>query len=134
MNKVIMIGNVVAKPGLRNAGEKSDGTPNMVANFRIGVTRPGQRDKSDFFNIVAWRGLAENCAKFLEKGNKVAICGKLQIRTYEDEAGVKRYVTEIVADDVEFLTPKAKSAAADANAEPSDVEPGDVEPGYDEEP
>ena len=57
----------------------------------------------------------------------------------EDEAGVKRYVTEIVADDVEFLTPKAKSAAADANAEPSDVEPGDVEPGdvepgYDEEP
>lgn len=123
MNKVIMIGNVVAKPELRETSKKEDGTTTKVANFRIGVQRPGQRDTSDFFNVVAWRGLGENCAKFLDKGNKVAVSGKLQTRSYEDESGTKRYVTEIVADDCEFLTPKAKNSAPDA----------DVESGYDED-
>ncbi len=98
MNKVFLIGRLVEAPELR---QTPDGT--SVATFRIGVNRRFKRDVSDFFNIVVWRGTAENCAKYLVKGQQVSVVGELQTRNYEGKDGVKRYVTEIVADDVEFL-------------------------------
>ena len=105
MNKVFLIGNLTRDPELTE-------TPNgaSLCKFGIAVSRDyangdGTRE-SDFFNIVVWRGLAENCAKYLTKGNKVAVCGRLETRSYEDRDGVKRNVTEIIASDVEFLTPK----------------------------
>lgn len=105
MNKTILIGNLTRDPELTE-------TPNGVAvcKFSIAVSRDyadadGNRE-TDFFNITVWRGRAENCGKYLKKGNKVAIVGKLQNRSYEDKDGVKRYVTDIIADEVEFLTPK----------------------------
>ena len=108
VNKVILIGNLCADPTLTE-------TPNGVAvcKFSIAVSRDysnadGSRE-TDFFNIVVWRGRAENCAKYLKKGNKVAIVGSLQNRSYEDKDGVKRNVTEIIASEVEFLTPKTAS-------------------------
>ena len=108
MNKVLMIGNLTRDPELSE-------TPNGVAvcKFSIAVSRDftnaeGNRE-SDFFNIVVWRGRAENCAKYLKKGNKVAIIGSLQNRSYEDKDGVKRTVTEVIASEVEFLTPKTAS-------------------------
>ena len=59
---------------------------------------------TDFFTIVCWRGLAENCGKYLRKGSKVGICGSIQNKNYETSDGIKRYSTEIVADEVQFLS------------------------------
>ena len=104
MNRVILIGNLTKEPELKT-------TPNgvSVCQFSIAVGRR-YTDKSgekqtDYFNIVAWRSLGENCGKYLAKGRKVGVVGELQTRSYEKD-GVKRSVTEVVADDVEFLTPK----------------------------
>ena len=105
MNKVILIGNLTRDPELTE-------TPSGVAvcRFAIAVSRDyanadGTRE-TDFFNITVWRGRAENCGKYLKKGNKVAITGSLQNRSYEDKDGIKRNVTDIIANEVEFLTPK----------------------------
>ena len=98
MNKVHVIGRLVAAP-------EGKSTPNgvTVAEMRIAVPQRSDREKSYFFNIVAWRGLAELCCKYLVKGQKIAITGELQSRSYEASDGSKRYVTEIRADEVEFL-------------------------------
>ena len=82
-------------------------TPNgkSVATLSIAVKRPFSND-TDFFNAVVWDKKAENCAKFLKKGSKVGIVGYLYNRSYEGKDGVKRNVTEIMATDVEFLTPR----------------------------
>lgn len=103
MNKVILIGNLTRKPELAS-------TPNgvSVCKFSIAVSRDysnadGNRE-TDYFNIVTWRGLAENCSKFLDKGSKVAVIGCLQNRSYEDRDGAKKTITEIIASEVEFLS------------------------------
>ncbi|MBS1455977.1 MAG: single-stranded DNA-binding protein [Clostridia bacterium] len=108
MNKVILIGNLTRDPELSE-------TPNGVAvcRFSIAVSRDysnsdGTRE-TDFFNVTVWRGRAEVCGKYLRKGNKVAVLGSLQNRSYEDKDGIKRNVTDIVASEVEFLTPKGAS-------------------------
>ena len=106
MNKVFLIGNLTRDPELT---ETPNGT--AVCRFSIAVSRDyagadGNR-ATDFFNITVWRGRAENCGKYLKKGNKVAVVGSLQTRSYEDKDGIKRNVTDIVASDVEFLTPKS---------------------------
>ncbi len=106
MNKVFLIGNLTRDPELT---ETPNGT--AVCRFSIAVSRDyagadGNRE-TDFFNITVWRGRAENCGKYLKKGNKVAVVGSLQTRSYEDKDGIKRNVTDIVASDVEFLTPKS---------------------------
>ena len=105
MNKVILVGNLTRDPELTE-------TPSGVAvcRFSIAVSRDyasadGTRE-TDFFNITVWRGRAENCGKYLKKGNKVAIVGSLQNRSYEDKDGIKRNVTDVIANEVEFLTPK----------------------------
>ena len=105
MNKVILVGNLTRDPELTE-------TPNGIAvcRFAIAVSRDyanseGPRE-TDFFNITVWRGRAENCGKYLKKGNKVAVVGSLQNRSYEDKDGIKRTVTDVVASEVEFLTPK----------------------------
>lgn len=105
MNKVILIGNLTRDPEL---SETQSGI--AVCRFAIAVSRDyanadGTRE-TDFFNITVWRGRAENCGKYLKKGNKVAVVGSLQNRSYEDKDGVKRNVTDVVASEVEFLTPK----------------------------
>ncbi len=106
MNKVILVGNLTRDPELTE-------TPSGVAvcRFAIAVSRDyasadGTRE-TDFFNITVWRGRAENCGKYLKKGNKVAVVGSLQTRSYEDKDGIKRSVTDIIANEVEFLTPKS---------------------------
>ncbi|MBE7061456.1 MAG: single-stranded DNA-binding protein [Clostridiales bacterium] len=112
MNKVILVGNLTRDPELTE-------TPSGVAvcRFSIAVSRDyasadGTRE-TDFFNITVWRGRAENCGKYLKKGNKVAVVGSLQTRSYEDKDGIKRNVTDIVANEVEFLTPKSAQSDSD---------------------
>lgn len=105
MNKVILIGNLTKYPEVRTT---NNGT--YVTTFSIAVNRKYKAQDgsqiTDLFDIVAWRQLAELCGKYLEKGRKIGIVGELQTRSYESKYGTKRYVTEIVASEVEFLTPK----------------------------
>ena len=105
MNKVILIGNLTRDPELT---ETASGV--QICRFSIAVTRnysgaDGER-KTDFFNCVAWRGLGESVARYAHKGNKVAVSGSIELRNYEDRDGIKRTAVDIVAQDVEFLTPR----------------------------
>ena len=107
MNLCVMIGNLVDEPKLIRTQSGIS-----KCSFRIGVareyaTQDGKRE-SDFFNVVTWRGSADNCAKYLHKGSKCAVRGSMQNRTYEAQDGSKRYITELVAERVQFfLAPKA---------------------------
>ena len=108
MNKVFLIGNLTRDPELNT-------TPNgiSVCRFSLAVQRrfansDGERD-ADFINCVAWRGLADNVAKYVKKGQKVAVSGSIQTRSYEAQDGSKRYSTDIIAEDVEFISPKRDS-------------------------
>ena len=100
MNKIIIIGNLTRDPELKE-------TPNgaFVCTFGIAAKRD-YGEETDFFNVVVWQNQAKNCKEYLKKGNKVAIYGSVQNRSYEDREGINRTVTEIVAREVEFLTPK----------------------------
>ncbi len=109
MNKVILIGNLTRDPELATTNSGVS-----VCRFSIAVQRrfqnaEGERE-ADFFNIVVWRAQAENCHKFLKKGSKCAVTGRLQNSSYEANDGSKRYTTEIVADEVEFLGAKPEGA------------------------
>lgn len=109
MNKVFLIGNLTRDP---EVAETSGGI--KVCRFSIAVNRlysgsDGTRE-TDYFNITVWRTQAENCGKYLKKGSKVAISGSLQNRSYEDKDGIKRNVTDIIADGVggvEFLSSRS---------------------------
>lgn len=103
MNKVFLIGNLTRDPEL---SQLPSGV--SVCKFGLAVNRnftnsSGERDV-DFFNITAWRGLGENCAKYLSKGRKVSVVGNIQVRNYEDKDGNKRTAVDIVAEDIEFLS------------------------------
>ena len=106
MNKVFLIGRLVRDPELRYTGSNI-----AVATFSLAVNRNftganGERE-TDFINIVVWRKQAENCKNYITQGSQVAIDGRIQTRTYDDQNGQKRYVTEVVADNVQFLDTKA---------------------------
>ena len=112
MNKVLLIGNLTREPELSS-------TASGVAMCRIGIavnrnyTNSEGIRETDFFNITAWRNLAERCGKYLHKGSKVGIVGNLQMRSYEVN-GEKRNTIDIIADDIEFLSPKGSVEGADA--------------------
>ena len=105
MNKVFLIGNLTREPEISQ-------TPNGIAVCRLSIAvnrnytgADGNRE-TDFFNITVWRTQAENCSKYLRKGSKIAITGSIQNRSYEDKDGNKRTATDIVANEVEFLSNK----------------------------
>ncbi len=105
MNKVFLIGRLTRDPELRYTGNN---TP--VASFTVAVNRTftnqaGERE-ADFINVVVWRKQAENVKNYLSQGSQVAIEGRLQVRNYDDQNGQKRYVTEVIADNVEFVGSK----------------------------
>lgn len=128
MNKVMLIGNLTRDPELSSI---SSGV--SVCRFSIAVNRrfknANGETETDFFNIVAWRGLADTCSQYLRKGLKVCVIGQIQNRSYEDKDGVKRYATDIIADEVEFLTPKGESTSGGnvekprVKASPSEMTP-----------
>ena len=103
MNKVFLIGNLTHDPEL---SETASGI--SVCRFSIAVNRRTSdgEQKADFYNVTAWRGLAETVAKFARKGNKLAVSGNIELRKYEDREGIGRTAIDIIAQDVEFLTPK----------------------------
>lgn len=110
MNKVFLIGNLTKNPELNNTGS---GIP--VCKFTLAVSRrfsngDGVRE-TDFLPVIVWRAQAEHCNKYLKKGSKAAVCGSIQTRSYDAPDGSRRYITEIVADEVQFLSTKAKDSA-----------------------
>lgn len=117
MNKVILIGRLTANPNLRYT---QNGTP--VTTFTLAVDRPftnqGGEKGTDFIDIVTWRKLAEIVANNLEKGRLVAIEGRLQIRSYDDQNGVRRKAAEIVADQVKFLDYRRQNESQSESTEP----------------
>ena len=104
MNRVILIGNLTKDPELSQTNNDLS-----VCKFNVAVSRSYGKQETDFFTVIAWRTQADNCARFLKKGSKVAVSGSIQNRSYDGNDGVKRYVTEIVADEVQFLTTKGQA-------------------------
>lgn len=109
LNRVILIGRLTRDPELKYI---PSGTP--VASFTLAVDRPfankeGERE-ADFIPIVVWRKQAENCANYLGKGSLVAVEGRMQVRSYEQD-GQRRYMTEVIADNVRFLDRRGDQAA-----------------------
>lgn len=109
MNKVVLIGNLTKDLELAETSSGISYTNLSVAVSRPFVNEDGER-ATDFFNVTVWRTQAENCAKYLKKGKKVSIIARLQNRTYEDKNGNKRFVNDIIAEEVEFLSPSDKSS------------------------
>ena len=117
MNKVFLIGRLTRDPELRYTSSNI-----AVATFSIAVDRnfsnaAGERE-ADFINIVVWRKQAENVKNYMHKGSQVAIDGRIQTRSYDDTDGKKRYVTEVVADNVQFLDSKGSREASAPTSAP----------------
>ena len=116
MNKLFITGNLTRDPELRST---RDGTP--VCTFTVAVSRrqksaeAGKPD-ADFFRVTAWRALGESCGKYLAKGRKVAVTGSVSVNTYTAQDGSFRASMEVVADDVEFLSPKSEYAPGTVGA------------------
>ena len=105
MTKVFLIGNLTRDPELT---ETSGGV--LVCRFGVAVNRGyGENRATDFYNVTAWRRLGEQVAQYTKKGNKIAVYGDLQIRQYDGNDGVRRTSVDVMAQDVEFLTPKGSS-------------------------
>lgn len=105
MNKVILIGRLTRDPEMRTTTSGTATTSFTIAVNRNFTNANGERE-ADFINCVAWRKQAENVAKYCAKGIQVAVEGRIQTRTYDAQDGTKRYVTEVIADNVTFLSPK----------------------------
>lgn len=105
MNKWIGIGRLCRDVELRF----TPNTGNAVANFTLAIDRIGTDKGTDFIDIVVWNKQAENCAQYLAKGSLCAVDGRLQIRNYEAKDGQKRRVAEVVANSVQFLSPKGQT-------------------------
>jgi len=122
MNKIMLIGNLGRDPEMNYTPE---GT--AVAKFAIAVNRfskstTGERQQdTDWFNIVAWRQLAETCSRFLKKGQKVFIEGRLTTRKYTDKNGIERMSIDVIASDMEMITPKDRQGSTSS----SDILSGD---------
>ena len=97
-NKVILGGRIVSEPELKTT---ASGTP--VVTVKIAVNRKSKdQQKADFFRVTAWRAQAEVLAKFFKKGSSICVVGQVQNNDYTDKDGNKRYITEVIADEVFF--------------------------------
>ena len=102
MNKLTIIGNLTKDPELRTTA-----TGLSVCSFTVAVNRKkGQEEVTDFFRVTAWRGLADVCGKWLQKGKKVCVVGAVSVSTFQGSDGTTKASLEVTADDVEFLSPR----------------------------
>lgn len=110
LNRAQIIGNVTRDPEVRVAGGQKVATLGVATNF-MWTDQTGQRkEKVEFHNVVVWRKLAEICQQYVRKGSKIYVEGRMQTRDWEGEDGVKRYKTEIIADNIIMLDRKDPSA------------------------
>ena len=111
MNKVILVGRLTAKPELRYTQQNTAYTRFSVAVNRSFTNAEGKRD-ADFINVVAWRKQAETISKYFDKGNLIALEGRLQTGSYDDKDGNKKYTVDVALDNFEFVESKAQREAA----------------------
>ena len=126
MNKAFLIGRLTRDPELRYSSSNV-----AIVNFSIAIDRQytnnqGQRE-TDFINIVAFQKQAENIKKYVTKGSLVAVDGRIQTRNYEDKDGKRVYVTEVVADRVQFLSTKGSTSDGVSSAPLDNVSPADFQ-------
>ena len=117
MNKVILVGRLARDPELRTT---TNGT--SVCSFAIAVDRRLKRDgqpKADFFNVTAWGKQGEVISQYLRKGRQIAITGRLQTRNYTANDGTKRYVTDIVLEEFDFIGSRSDAGAPMNNSQPN---------------
>ncbi len=112
MNRVILIGRLTRDPELRYTPNGTAVTTFTLAVNRARTSPTGERE-ADFINIVAWSKLADLCANYLRKGRQAAVEGRLQSRSYDNKEGKKVYVTEVVADNVQFLGSREEGSGYD---------------------
>ena len=128
LNKVMIIGNVVRDPEMRSTPNGQNVTSFSIATNLVWKDQSGQKqERAEFHNVVAWRRLAEISNQYLKKGSKVYIEGRLQTRSWDDPNGVKRYKTEIIADNMIMLD-RLGGASPSMNNEGSQSEPAEREP------
>lgn len=107
LNRAQLIGNITQDPEVRQIpGGQTVATFNIATNFSWNDQSGQKQTKTDFHTVVAWRKLAEICGQFLKKGSKIFVEGRIQNRSWEGEDGVKRYKTEIIADNMIMLDGK----------------------------
>ena len=125
MNKVILIGRLTKDPELRTTTSGTATTSFTIAVDRTFVNQQTGQREADFINCVAWRKQAENISRYCSKGTQVAVEGRIQTRSYDAQDGTKRYVTEVICDNVTFLGSKNSNNQNDSSdfSEPSsDIE------------
>ena len=126
MNKVILIGNLTKDPELSTTNSGIN-----YCRFTLAVPKrfsnQGERD-AEFINIVVWRVQADNCHKYLKKGSKACVVGSLQTRSYDAQDGSKRYVTEVVAEEVEFLSTRNSTDNSTSVPSSSDNDASELQP------
>ena len=132
LNKIMLIGNLGRDPEMNYTPSGVAVTKFSLAVSRTYKTNSGEkRDETEWFNVVAWNKLAETCNTYLRKGNKVYIEGRLTQRKYTDKNGVERTAVDVVANEMEMLTPKSQSSGSSEGflaGSPDDVDPlGDLE-------
>ena len=112
MNKVILMGRLTRDPEVRYTQTNNT----MVATFSLAVNRrfarPGEERQADFINVVAWSKTGEFVSKYFKKGQQVAVVGRLQTRTWDDDKGQKHYITEVVAEETYFAESKRDGAGS----------------------
>lgn len=113
MNKVILLGRLIKDPDVRY----TQSTNTQVTSFTLAVNRrfvkQGEERQADFINIVAWNKTAEFVSKYFKKGQQVGVIGRIQTRNYDDEQGIKHYVTEVIAEEVYFAGDKKDATQND---------------------
>ena len=118
MNKSILLGRLTKEPEIRYTQESN----NAIAIFTLAVNRryvkEGEERQADFFKVIAYSKLAEFVQRYIKKGNQICVSGRLQNRSWEDENGVKRYATEIIAEEISFADSAKK---VENNSDPSGV-------------
>ena len=135
VNKVILIGNVGKDPDVRYLDSGV-----AVATLSLATTERGYTlqngtqvpDRTEWHNIVLWRGLAQTAEKYVRKGDKLYIEGKIKSRSYDDQNGIKRTIVEIFADNMEMLTPRGTSQPQAGAPAPQAAQPQPVAGGSDE--
>lgn len=126
MNKTTLVGRITRDPELKF----TPGAGTAVTTFTLAVNRKFKKEgqpEADFIPVVVWGKMAENVAQYMSKGRQIGICGRIETRSYEAKDGTKRYVTEVIAEDVEFLGNKTEGGAVGTPEYGNDVTPVDNE-------
>jgi single-strand DNA-binding protein len=119
LNKIMLIGNLGKNPDLQVTSDGTSFTRFSLAVSRYYKTNSGERkEETDWFNVIAWRQLGEICERYLHKGSKVYIEGRLTQRKYTDKNGVERLMVEVIASDMKMLDSKKPEAAAEVDQDP----------------